>query len=222
MTTTAEPAAHGPGRGRLEAAQVWTATLTGLAALGISLFNLAELQQAPKVSVALPHLVRIEPRAPQHTVHLFVQPTITTRFRAEDVEVITAVRLQLKAAAPKGGRPRFRWNESGAWNYDFASNRLKYDRTADPSPLVVTQDKPQQPTLLFDSSDWTLRAGRYDGALVLERASSRTPITRPFCLLITPEALRTFRAAPEREFYELRNDNDTPSPTAPRPSCYTF
>jgi hypothetical protein len=199
---------------------VWTATLTGLVALGISLFNLAELQQAPRVAVTLPHLVRIEPRAPQHTVHLFMQPTITTRFRAEDVEVITAIRLRLKAADPKAGEPRFRWNESGAWNYDYAANELKYDRTADPSPLVVTQDRPQQPTILFDSADWHLQALRYEGTLVLDRASTRTPITKPFCLVISQEALRTFKAAPERRFYELRDD--MPSGAGSQPGCYGF
>ncbi|MET9959528.1 hypothetical protein ABZ128_10675 [Streptomyces sp. NPDC006326] len=220
--TSGDTAGGRARRGRLEAAHVWTATLTGVVALGISLFNLAELQRGPDVDVTLPHVIRIEPHAPGGTVHLFVQPTIATRFRAEDVEIITNIGLHLLPAG-KGQQPLFHWNEVGAWTYDFASNRLNYNRTADPSPLVVNQDKPQQPTFLFHSNDWHLHAGRYDGTLVLSRSSDRAPVKKPFCLDISKDALQTFAKAPERQFYELRNDVN---PVTGRPqgesSCYAF
>ncbi|MEU9305452.1 hypothetical protein [Streptomyces sp. NPDC048269] len=214
-----ERSAH---RGRFEVAHLWITTATGLVALGISLYNFATLQRVPEVDVQLPHLVRIEPRAPGHTVHLFLQPTISTRIRTEDVEVITDAGLKLNPADAGVRVPSFYWNESGDWVYDFEANQVNYRRVADPTPLVVSQDKPQQPTILFHANDWAFGKGRYEGSLILHRASSREPITKAFCIEVSDDALKAFSGAPERTFFELRNDVPELESKAAGSSCYHF
>ncbi|WP_405942802.1 hypothetical protein [Streptomyces sp. NBC_00207] len=215
---------RGVRRRRFDTAHLWVTTVTGLVALAISLYNFATLQRTPEIDVHLPHLVRIEPRAPGNSVHVFLQPTISTRIRTEDVEVVTDARLELKPADPGVPTPAFYWNESGAWIYDFDANQVNYNRVADPTPLVVSQDKPQQPTILFHARDWAFRKGRYTGSLVLQRASSGTPVTKRFCIEVSDAALKTFSQAPERAFFELRNDVPGPGPgKKPAASdCYSF
>ncbi|MFJ3728183.1 hypothetical protein ACIPYQ_37230 [Streptomyces sp. NPDC090045] len=204
-------------RGRFEAVHLWASTAAGVVALGISLYNFSVLQRQPDIDVALPHLVRIEPRAPGGNVHLFLQPTISSRVRTEDVEIVTDAELRLSPAGSAGKAPQFYWDESGAWAYEHASNRLSYQRTSDPSPLVISQGSPQQPTILFNSHAWTIRPGRYDGVLVLHRASSPDAVEKRFCVTLSAEAVNTFTASAERTFFELRND----VPATPGP-CYTF
>ncbi|MFE6840362.1 hypothetical protein ACFVFI_36755 [Streptomyces sp. NPDC057705] len=213
---------RGVRRRRFDAAHLWVTTATGLVALGISLYNFATLQRTPEVDVHLPHLVRIEPRAPGNSVHVFLQPTISTRIRTEDVEVVTDARLELKPADPGAPTPAFYWNESGTWIYDFDANQVNYNRVADPTPLVVSQDKPQQPTILFHAQDWAIRKGRYTGSLVLQRASSGTPVTKHFCVEVSDAALKAFSQAPERAFFELRNDVPGPGKKPAASDCYAF
>ncbi|WP_046778170.1 hypothetical protein [Streptomyces yangpuensis] len=204
-------------RRRFDAVHLWITTGASLIALAVSLYNLVVLHRQPDVDVALPHVVRLEPRGPGGNVHLFLQPTISSRVRTEDVEIITDAELRLLPGDPKVARPAFYWDESGTYSYDHASNRLSYQRTADPTPLVVAQDSPQQPTLLFNAHTWTVGPGRYEGTLVLHRASTGSPIEKPFCLTVSAAAVRTFTAAPERTFFELRDD----VPGTPG-ACYTF
>ncbi|MFA7767811.1 hypothetical protein ACGFNX_40780 [Streptomyces sp. NPDC048723] len=204
-------------RGRADAAHLWATTVAGVVALGISLYNLSVLHRQPDIDVALPHLVRIEPRGPGGNVHLFLQPTISSRVRTEDVEIVADAKLRLRSTDPAVREPKFYWDESGAWSYDHASNGLSYQRTADPSPMVIDQGNPQQPTILFNSHAWNIRPGRYDGVLVLQRASSPRPVEKPFCLMLSEEAVKTFTTSAERAFFELRND----VPARPGP-CYTF
>ncbi|MBZ9594180.1 hypothetical protein NRK68_03065 [Streptomyces yangpuensis] len=209
--------AHPPERRRFDAVHLWITTGASLIALAVSLYNLVVLHRQPDVDVALPHVVRLEPRGPEGNVHLFLQPTISSRVRAEDVEIITDAELRLLPGDPKLARPAFYWDESGTYSYDHASNRLSYQRTADPTPLVVAQDSPQQPTLLFNAHAWTVGPGRYEGMLVLHRASTGSPIEKPFCLTVSAAAVRAFTAAPERTFFELRDD----VPGTPG-ACYAF
>ncbi|MFG2297681.1 hypothetical protein [Streptomyces sp. NPDC048603] len=207
-----------PRRGRFEAVHLWVTTLTSVVALAISLYSFNALRRQPEVDVTLPHLVRFEPRGPGGEVHLFIQPTVSSRIRTEDVEIITDAALHLRPSDQAVKPPRFFWDESGAWKYDHASNGLNYERLADPTPLVVGQHSPQQPTLLFNARGWSVKEGRYEGVLELHRATRRKPIERPFCLDISAQDVAIFAKAPERDFFELRND--APEGRADHTGCY--
>lgn len=58
--------------------------------------------------------------------------------------------------------PAFYWNELGSYSYNYDSNDLNYQRIADPAPLLVTQDKPQQPPMVFTAEQWAFGPGRYE------------------------------------------------------------
>lgn len=75
----------------------WAATLAAVVALALSIYNFTEVQKKPRIDVSLPHLLRTGP-VDNGTVFQ-IQPTVSTRFKTQDVEVIRDARLQL---APVG------------------------------------------------------------------------------------------------------------------------
>ncbi|WP_030299795.1 hypothetical protein [Streptomyces katrae] len=88
---------------------------------------------------------------------LYLQPTMSTRHRTETVEVIDGARLELrrKGASPSEPAPAFYGSELGSFSYNVDSNDLSYQRIADPGPLLVTQDKPQQPLMVHVAERWS-------------------------------------------------------------------
>ncbi|GGT03785.1 MULTISPECIES: hypothetical protein [Streptomyces] len=81
-------------------------TLAAVVALAFSVYNFTELRQKPRIDATLPHLLRIGP-VNGGTVFQ-VQPTISTRFKSEDVEVIRDAHLQVTPAnTPSSKRPIF-------------------------------------------------------------------------------------------------------------------
>lgn len=203
---------------RFSTVQLWITTFTGLVALGISLYNFAALQGTPDVDVALPRLVTIEPRAPGGAVHFFLQPTLSARRKTESIEVITDAQLRLVPADVTGTRPEFYWLDSGDYVYDFESNSDHWEKSSDPRPILVSQDKPSLSTFNFNADKWSFGPGRYEGSLILHR-SSGDPITARFCLLVSDKDVKAFDKSPERSAFGLRND--VPSTSAARnPGCY--
>ncbi|MFJ8213033.1 hypothetical protein [Streptomyces sp. NPDC096033] len=198
-----EPPPDAPApKKRFEQAQGWIGTLVGVVALGLSIYNLLALQQEPAVEVALPHIIRI---AQGKDTWLYLQPTLSTRVKTERVEVVTQIELELR---PQNGgkRPAFFWDETGSFSYNAASHDLTYQRVADPSPLLVSQTAPQQPLLLFNAVGWNFAEGRYVGTLVLHRESSRQPLRKRFCLVISKDAVSIMRKADQYKFHDFRDD----------------
>ncbi|MFF3728564.1 hypothetical protein ACFYYM_40175 [Streptomyces erythrochromogenes] len=206
------------GRRRLDGVHLWSTTVTGAAALGIALFNLFALQAEPQTDVTLPQVVRI---AQGSEVWLYLQPTMSTRHRTETVEIIDDARLQLHrtGASPSEPVAAFYWDEVGSLSYTYDTNDLTYQRIADPTPLLVTQDKPQQPLLVFTAERWAFRPGEYRGTLTLQRSGGRGTITRDLCIRITPTTVNTFRSGGQRKFFEFRAKRPHPTRETPTP-CY--
>ncbi|MFH9860231.1 hypothetical protein [Streptomyces sp. NPDC017202] len=193
-------------RGWFDAVHKWAATAAAVVALAISLYNLAELQQEPQIDVTLPHLMRIGP-AGKGTL-IYFQPTVSTRFKSQDVEVIGDARLRLEPtgsnASPKS--PRFYWQSNGVPTFDFESDEIRIEWSGDPAPFLVSQDKPQQPMFQFQDDSWALQPGRYEGSIRLSRSGNKKPLTENFCLIVSKKATDEMRAGGERGIYFFRND----------------
>ncbi|GGY07839.1 hypothetical protein [Streptomyces hiroshimensis] len=190
-------------RRRHEQAHAWAATLAGVVALALSIYNLVALQREPAVDVALPHITRV---AQGKDTWLYFQPTLSTRVKTERVEVINQVEFHLQPAASGTKAPAFFWDETGSFSYNATAHNLTYQRVADPSPLLVSQSTPQQPLLLFNAVGWGFAEGRYEGTLVLRRASGKAPLRKSFCMVVSKGAAATMRGAGQYQFHDFRDD----------------
>ncbi|MFI8280777.1 hypothetical protein ACIGBH_39000 [Streptomyces sp. NPDC085929] len=167
-------------RQRFEVVHKWSATATAVVALAISIYNFAELHRQPDIEMTLPHLFRLEKLG--NGVRFYVRPTVSTRFKSENVEVIAEAQLRLTPAI-------------NHWS-------------GDPAPFIVSQDKPQQPSFEFRANDWMYQAGRYEGSLVLLRSGDRAPLTKRFCLIISAAAANELQnpQPPDQTIRFFRND----------------
>ncbi|MCC0094154.1 hypothetical protein K7B10_04980 [Streptomyces flavotricini] len=207
-------------RVRFDSAHKWAATLAAVVALALSIYNFAELQKKPRIDVALPHLLRAGPVGEGTAFQ--IQPTVSSRFKAQDVEVIRDARLRLTpvGSISSSAKPVFYWHETGTYVYDFASDLVNYNWTGDPAPFVVSQDKPQQPTLVFWADGWTFRPGRYEGSLRLTRSGNRSPLIEKFCLIVSKRAADEIRGAAERRIFFFRDDLPKFRLSGDSPDCY--
>ncbi|MFD4137261.1 hypothetical protein [Streptomyces goshikiensis] len=190
-------------RSRFDAVHKWAATVAGVVALAFSLYNFTELQKKPEIDLALPHLMRIGMVGMD--THFYVQPTVSTRVKTQDVEIVRGARFKLTPTGliASSKRPVFYWKEVGTWNFDPAEEWLSYRWSGDPAPFL--QDKPQQPIFLFQADSWSFQPGRYEGSLQL--SPSRGPLTQKFCIIISKKAVDEIRNGGNREgIYFFRND----------------
>jgi hypothetical protein len=167
------------------------------------------------VEVDLPHIARIHQA--NFGTELYFAPTLSSRVKTERVEVIKQVELQVRPTKTGVRQEEFFWDESGYFSFDDRSNDLTYQYQADPSPLLVSQSSPQQPGLLFTANKIAFSEGRYEGRLVLQRASGQAPLTKKFCLIITKDAL----SKAQEDFLDFRDDlPDDAGGTGDSKSCY--
>ncbi|MET8766829.1 hypothetical protein [Streptomyces sp. NPDC004658] len=200
----------------------WSATAAAVGALAISLYNFAVLQRQPTLDVTLPHLIRLEKNG--NEVGLYVQPTVATRFRSDNVAVIRDARLQLTPtdSISSSKRPAFYWRESDTWAYNPSSGTVDPTWSSDPAPFIVSQDKPQQPSFMFLASNWMYRAGRYEASLELLGSVGRAPLIKRFCLIISQAAVKelTNPQPPSQNIRFFRNDLPKFASSGDSASCY--
>ncbi|MGW0130119.1 hypothetical protein [Streptomyces sp. NPDC003299] len=219
MSDTDEATAE-PRRTRVDSVHKWSATLAAVVALAFSVYNFTELQKKPRIDATLPHLLRIGPV--DNGTGFQIQPTVSTRFKTQDVEVIRDARLQLTPVGSISSvkKPTFYWHETGTYVYDFASDQVNYHWSSDPAPFVVSQDKPQQPTLVFWADNWTFQPGQYEGSLQLDRSENHSPVTKKFCLIISEKAANEIHGADQREIFFYRDDLPKFHSSGESPGCY--
>ncbi|MGA5165705.1 MULTISPECIES: hypothetical protein [Streptomyces] len=207
-------------RGWFGSIHAWAATAAAVVALAISLYNLAELQQEPTIEVKLPHLMRIGP-AGKGTL-IYFQPTVSTRHKSQEVEVIGDVRLRLKptGSISSSQSPKFYWQSNGVPTFDFETDEIRIEWSGDPAPFLVSQDKPQQPMFQFQDDSWALQPGRYEGFIQLSRSGNRKPLTEDFCLIVSKRATAEMRGGGERGIYFFRNDLPKFTSSSKYSSCY--
>ncbi|MET7295644.1 hypothetical protein ABZS79_26515 [Streptomyces griseoloalbus] len=213
-TSTPSPA-DGQPRRRFDLAHSWTNTVAGLAALALSAYNFIQLERDPDVDVSLPHIVRV---AQGQDVWLYLQPTLSTRLETQKVEVVTEARLKMERSDGDGERSAFFWDETGSFSYDADTKQLTYQRVADPSPLIVSRDKPQQPVMLFNAVGWNFAPGRYEGTLTLNRASGRSPLVSRFCVMVSDQAAASFKKVGQFTHRDFRDD----VPNTDSRTCYVL
>ncbi|MGJ5758699.1 hypothetical protein [Streptomyces galbus] len=210
-----------PRRGRFDAVHKWAATAAGVVALAFSLYNFTELQKKPEIDMALPHLMRIG--LVGKDTHLYLQPTVSTRIKTQDVEVIRDARFRLTpvGSISSSKRPVFYWKEVGTWNFDPVKEWISYRWSGDPAPFLVSQDRPQQPTFLFQADGWSFQPGRYEGSLELSRSENHNPVTKNFCLIISKKAVDEIRDGASREdIFYWRNDMPKAKASSKVSGCY--
>ncbi|MCX4434494.1 hypothetical protein [Streptomyces mirabilis] len=205
---------------RFDSVHKWAATLAAAVALAFSIYNFAELQKKPRIDMTLPHLLRTGPVDNGTTFQ--IQPTVSTRFKTQDVEVIRDARLQLTPVGSISSlkKPTFYWHESGTYVYDSASDQVNYRWSSDPAPFIVSQDKPQQPTLVFWADNWTFQPGQYEGSLQMSRSENRSPLTEKFCLTVSKKAADEIHGADQRQIFFYRDDLPKFHSSGKAPACY--
>ncbi len=222
MGDAGERSARPRGRQRFEAVHKWSATAAAVVALAISLYNFAVLQRQPKLDVALPHLFRLEKVG--NDVRFYVQPTLSTRSKSENVELIRDAHLRLTptGAISHSKRPIFYWRESVAWHYDPATDTVNNHWGSDPAPFIVSQDRPQQPSFEFRADNWMYQAGQFEGSLEVLRSGGNTPLIERFCLIISKAAVNELQnpQPPDQTIRFFRNDLPKFASSGSSSSCY--
>lgn len=94
----------------------WTATITSLAALLLSVINFFLLQRDPRVDASLPAVLRIA--GGLHFTHMYLQPTLSTRQDTDGVDVVETLKFRLHDTSPEAVTPdpEFIWDEAGKWS----------------------------------------------------------------------------------------------------------
>ncbi|MFD9601263.1 hypothetical protein [Streptomyces sp. NPDC059970] len=207
---------------RFEAVHKWSATAAAVVALAISLYNFAELQRQPTVDMTLPHLFRLEKFG--NGVRFYVQPTVSTRFKSENVEVIRDARIQLipTGSISSSRKPVFYWRESDLWYYNPSTDTVNNHWNSDPAPFLISQDNPQQPSFQFRAENWMYQAGRYEGSLELLRSADHASVTQKFCLIISEAAVNELQnpQPPDQTIRFFRNDLPKFTASGDSPECY--
>ncbi|MFD9083595.1 hypothetical protein [Streptomyces erythrochromogenes] len=197
--------------GRFGGLHVWSATVTSVAALTLSIINLILLQKDPHLDVSLPAVIRLDS---YNGLGLFyIQPTLTTSQDTDEVDVVSTLGLELRSAQKNRAveDPHFIWHELGKWEYGAKSNALDYVVVGDPTPMVISRNQPQRPVALFSARDWIISSGRYEGTLLVHRSEGDPPKAYPFCVYVS-SADAAYLNDPRRSGFQLyRNDHpDTP------------
>lgn len=187
---------------------------TAVIALAISILTYVQLNSRPAAQLELPSQIRIA-QGPE--AWLYLQPTFTVLAKANPTIVVENVRLELRRA---GGdtkpSPTFYWDESGNWTYSGTAHDLTWNYTADPSPLVISQDTPQQPTILFNSGPWTFSPGHWTGQVTATQ-QGQSDLIRNFCLDVSSSNTAQMEAAGQLAFLSFRNDVKGSGPSG----CYS-
>ncbi|MGW6905599.1 hypothetical protein [Streptomyces sp. NPDC054940] len=223
MSDTGNAPTESHRRPSVEAVHKWSATIAGLIALAFSIYNFIELKREPEIDATAPHAISIGQPSKKNTL-LYIQPTVATRFKTQDVEVIRDARLRITptGSISSSKKPDFYWFETGEWAYDIASDGISFRRTSDPAPFIVSQDKPQQPTLLFAAVGWIFQPGRYEISLELHRSSNHEPLTMNSCLTISKKAASVLHRGGVRGTYQFRDDQPGYGSGKNSSACYEW
>ncbi|MFG2709499.1 hypothetical protein ACGFX2_02955 [Streptomyces goshikiensis] len=208
-------------RRRTRAVHTWVTTLAALAALAISVFGLTQLpSEEPRTEVGLPKSLQMAWEGGVTSV--FLQPTVSTRFDAQNVEMVNDVQLRLRPDSTFSSRtmaPRFAWLRTVKWTYREDKEALWYEFLAHPAPFTVTQEQPHQPYIQFFTPVWNFVPGRYTGTLTVERASDRKTLVRSLCVVLNQGEIDLLQTMVRgQQPYEFRSD----VAAADADACYHF
>ena len=206
--------APGPVRPWFERIQTFTGIVTGIAALTLSIMNWIQLNHRPSVTMTMPSLIRISQGTDYANVYL--QPTFTVAEKTDLTGIVSWVRLEVEplagSAAPPA--PRLFWEETVDFVYNAQSGEADYRYLSDPAPIVVTQDKPQLPYILFES-DRPFGAGDWQWRVIAER-QHQTPLVAEMCVHLSTEDVTQLKEQGLARYLVFRAIRSTSSASA----CY--
>jgi hypothetical protein len=160
----------------------------------------------------MPLMIRLEHNDDTSgTADLYIQPSFTAVDRTNTVGYVSNIAVKLKRRTDESidDSRSFFWVDTGRWKLaedsPGAVNQV-YEYLADPTPIIVTPDAPQSPSVLLRTLGGKYVAGVWDGVLVVSRSASLPAIRTPFCVEISAEEVEHLNRNPNRE---LRYRNDT-------------
>lgn len=126
--------------------------LTAVAALILSLINWRQANADPQIVVYLPKIVRVfaQPRSPVSSpyIGLIIEPTYALLRNSEKTAVISDIALRLTPPDKSIGPSSVAWLQFTGLVINGEPNP-GISFVGDPSPIVVGQNSPQSPHLLF-------------------------------------------------------------------------
>ncbi|GAA1704304.1 hypothetical protein GCM10009734_03600 [Nonomuraea bangladeshensis] len=210
------PMAEAKKKGWIDLIQIWIGIATGMIALLLSIINWASLNRKPELTLSLPPLIRI---AQADDVWLYLQPTFSTTTKTETTDYITGMELQVRPRTAPAASTNLVWDETGTWVYDPTKQETTWAYESDPEPLLVTQDSPRSPIILFSVDNWQFRPGRYELELRATRSSTPSPLSVTFCLDIDANNEATFKRGGQYRWRAFRR-SPTGSTQPATEACY--
>jgi hypothetical protein len=199
--------------------------LTAVAALVLSIITTMQLNRRPDILLTMPTIIRVTQGSlgPQYPVQVQIamQPTFAVYQKTDVTSIVTSVRLNMTPPPQANSAPPyFYWLDTVEYVYDLPTDKINGKFVSDPTPIVVTQDKPQTPVLRFFAMPAWLTVGRWKGTLTAER-QGQSPLVSEFCLDISSYSLSVLTQTGVHSYVIMRTDQ-TPQPSSsPQTSnCY--
>jgi hypothetical protein len=202
--------------------------LTAVAALVLSIITTMQLHRRADMFLTMPTIIRITqgdlgPQYPQYPVQVQIamQPTFAVYEKTDVTSIVTSVRLNMTPPPQTNvAPPYFYWIDVVEYVYDLPTNKVNGTFVSDPTPIVVTQDKPQTPVLRFFAMPARLTVGRWKGTITAER-QGQSPLVSEFCLVISADNLSALIQTGVHSYVIMRNDQSPQPSSSPQTSnCY--
>lgn len=169
--------------------QEWTTFVIAVAAFSLSVVNWAQTNRQPAISLILPERLKIAQGLTE--AWLYVQPSFLIDRKSDRTASLGSLYLHLHRADGQVPDPPLFWDETGQFTYDQKTGDQNYQYLSDPLPIVVTQDKPASPLILFASDTQALSPGRWDATLTAIQNDAE--ITERFCIKVNEADMRFVR-----------------------------
>lgn len=200
------PNSRGPTRRGASKVHTWTTTIVAVIALALSAISLAQNMIPPGINITMPNQIRVaQGSGPDGKLKVYIQPSMVIARKSDRTVVVTSFTLSFHRVDGLQPEPYIYWNEFGQLTWVPENELFDYQRIGDPAPIVVTQDKPQNPLLTFLADHYLMAPGVWRGELTgVEPNGDR--IVQSFCVDMTPQAAEWLRLKNGAQFRSFRND----------------
>jgi hypothetical protein len=198
------------------------ASVVAIAAFLLSIFNTIQVEVRPKVAMTLPEVIRVEHYNNPSRVQIQIQTSFTIGRSSSRTAIVQRVKLSL--APPQGYVNRDPQAHLLFYGKPDSIGEIEYGQ--DVTPIVVTQDSPATPILVFELQDDQITTGTWGLKLTAAQIDSES-LEESFCMALSPEAIayltRPGDITPTRTLFQgfTTTINDKPvTTTGLDTSCY--